>query len=58
MSAIVTKYEVDNSDKDSVGRDIFFSYVNNGYCINVIYRIILMIAMIQNSIGYHSMILY
>lgn len=31
MSAIVLKYEVDNSDKDSVGRDIFFSYVNNDY---------------------------
>ena len=26
MGAIVTKYEVDNSDKDSVGRDIVFRY--------------------------------
>lgn len=31
MGAIVTKYEVDNSDKDSIGRDIFFAYVSNDY---------------------------
>lgn len=31
MGAIVTKYEFENSDKDSIGRDISFIYVNDDY---------------------------